>query len=680
MHDIIIPTCKTEQEISALLEAIKLTATGNYNLIVMSGPNRSAAQNRNAGLDRAPSKAVIMIDDDIRNMPEGWNEKLLAYLGPDVAIVSARLMKVTGEPGPMVGSNYSLDPETVEAEELPTACIAFRKTELRFDENFKGSGFEDNDFCRQMSGTFIIANRVKVTHINEAKNQGGDNWLFNEAYYKAKWMEVYALYKTFDGEEFVEASLRSIYPHVTKIVMVHSDVNWLGQRELNRVRPVVQRFIDGGGDPEGKIVQVNHDTPSQSEQYRFGFDFIHSMSPSEKPWFILIIDCDEIWEERDIKRLKFEVVKDKVNNVFTCSLHTYVKQLFYRVDPPEMLHPIVMIAGHKIKSMEGVRAGKLDPFNRRDLPDVFMHHFTYVRKDLETIRRKFLQTKQAELKPPMREDWLETVWPMIPDAVNFHPTKGYEHSWKRIKVVEKKDLPEAVREMEDLRVKEHIVWKERVKTIHPDDCIEVPIVEVFAKNAERFAQEGFTDEVFQQILPICEQSVWSTFQLFCLARQFKAGGRILEIGSGQGGSLVTMGLAVERNPGVELISIDRFQPYDEKTHGGWMFNVDRFSYKKFVTNLEARGVKARNIYKWSFEAVDDIENGSCDLVFVDGNHSYQCVKDDNHWYLPKVKQGGILCGHDFHPRFPGVIQAVEEAFGNDFDVMDYSSIWVKLIQ
>jgi predicted O-methyltransferase YrrM len=111
-----------------------------------------------------------------------------------------------------------------------------------------------------------------------------------------------------------------------------------------------------------------------------------------------------------------------------------------------------------------------------------------------------------------------------------------------------------------------------------------------------------------------------------------------------------------------------------------MFNVDRFSYKKFVTNLEARGVQARNIFKWSFEAVDDIENGSCDLVFIDGNHSYQCVKDDIHWYLPKVKQGGILCGHDFHPRFPGVIQAVEEAFGNDFDVMDYSSIWVKLIQ
>ena len=34
----------------------------------------------------------------------------------------------------------------IPSKKIPTACIAFRKTHLRFDEKFIGSGFEDDDF------------------------------------------------------------------------------------------------------------------------------------------------------------------------------------------------------------------------------------------------------------------------------------------------------------------------------------------------------------------------------------------------------------------------------------------------------------------------------------------------------------------------------------------------------
>lgn len=56
-----------------------------------------------------------------------------------------------------------------------------------------------------------------------------------------------------------------------------------------------------------------------------------------------------------------------------------------------------------------------------------------------------------------------------------------------------------------------------------------------------------------------------------------------------------------------------------------------------------------------------------DLVFIDGNHEYVQVKEDILSWLPKVRQGGILAGHDYDPSIPifdGVKRAVDEIFGN----------------
>lgn len=67
-------------------------------------------------------------------------------------------------------------------------------------------------------------------------------------------------------------------------------------------------------------------------------------------------------------------------------------------------------------------------------------------------------------------------------------------------------------------------------------------------------------------------------------------------------------------------------------------------------------------------AVNGFRDQSLDLVFIDADHSYDgCLADIKAW-LPKVRPGGIICGHDFGtPGFPGVKRAVEEVFGADYD-------------
>lgn len=53
-------------------------------------------------------------------------------------------------------------------------------------------------------------------------------------------------------------------------------------------------------------------------------------------------------------------------------------------------------------------------------------------------------------------------------------------------------------------------------------------------------------------------------------------------------------------------------------------------------------------------------------VFIDGDHEYaSCAADIAAW-LPKVRSGGILAGHDFSDSFPGVEKAVREALGDKF--------------
>jgi len=58
-----------------------------------------------------------------------------------------------------------------------------------------------------------------------------------------------------------------------------------------------------------------------------------------------------------------------------------------------------------------------------------------------------------------------------------------------------------------------------------------------------------------------------------------------------------------------------------------------------------------------------------DLLYIDGNHEYESVVEDIRLWAPKVKKGGLIAGDDYSPGFPGVIQAVKEAFPSHNVVM-----------
>ena len=85
------------------------------------------------------------------------------------------------------------------------------------------------------------------------------------------------------------------------------------------------------------------------------------------------------------------------------------------------------------------------------------------------------------------------------------------------------------------------------------------------------------------------------------------------------------------------------------------------------------------IRKLSDDAASDIEDGSIDWIYIDGNHSYDFVKSDLENWWPKLKSGGALCGDDYQEgKYQlesldfGIVQAVDEFRSNMSNIKKFN--------
>jgi hypothetical protein len=62
-----------------------------------------------------------------------------------------------------------------------------------------------------------------------------------------------------------------------------------------------------------------------------------------------------------------------------------------------------------------------------------------------------------------------------------------------------------------------------------------------------------------------------------------------------------------------------------------------------------------------------------DLVMIDGNHTAEAVAADIDRWSEVIRPGGLLSGHDYAPAWPGVVEAVDAAFGGEHQV--HGTVW-----
>ena len=64
---------------------------------------------------------------------------------------------------------------------------------------------------------------------------------------------------------------------------------------------------------------------------------------------------------------------------------------------------------------------------------------------------------------------------------------------------------------------------------------------------------------------------------------------------------------------------------------------------------------------FSYDVVESFPDDFFDFIYIDACHIYESVKADLEMFLPKLKDTGLMCGHDYiNVRKWGVIEAVEE--------------------
>lgn len=254
--------------------------------------------------------------------------------------------------------------------------------------------------------------------------------------------KIFAIYKTFRGEEFALESLMSIYPYVSGVLFVHQDIGWDG-RTGNTVRSVVEKAYD----PENKVFHLNLEGKhTQDEQYNAAIKWLNS--PSNTGYkcdfdYLQLIDTDEVWDDENYQRV-LEAINSGREENYRCRMYDYIKSPFYQIEPVSPLRSMCFVHRSFVKPNALNIRGVLLPGTNLD--NVLFHHFCSVRKNVEEVWAKHAASCGIEREPiEDKQEWIERVWNKLPDAINLLPLKNHNRQWRSVKAVSVDSLPPVLR-------------------------------------------------------------------------------------------------------------------------------------------------------------------------------------------------------------------------------------------
>lgn len=94
-----------------------------------------------------------------------------------------------------------------------------------------------------------------------------------------------------------------------------------------------------------------------------------------------------------------------------------------------------------------------------------------------------------------------------------------------------------------------------------------------------------------------------------------------------------------------------YEPLLEHENGLYYHFIDNIApIKEYITPVVGDSVSVARMF----------DDASLDAIFIDAGHDYDSVTKDLIAWYPKVKPGGIFCGHDYEDNWIGVKNAVDD--------------------
>lgn len=111
---------------------------------------------------------------------------------------------------------------------------------------------------------------------------------------------------------------------------------------------------------------------------------------------------------------------------------------------------------------------------------------------------------------------------------------------------------------------------------------------------------------------------------------------------------------------LHLYAVDLWGPVPDEVGGGdrykgWNFPQVKSEFDHAINYFKKRVTVLQGI---SWEMADRVKDGSLDFIFIDACHEYESVVKDIRAWTPKLKDRGMISGHDCN--YEGVLKAINE--------------------
>ena len=155
--------------------------------------------------------------------------------------------------------------------------------------------------------------------------------------------------------------------------------------------------------------------------------------------------------------------------------------------------------------------------------------------------------------------------------------------------------------------------------------------------------------------------------------------RYVELGVWKGHSLSYLANLVRHKPDVDIVAVDLWD--DSYMLDSYRRLVPEIGYQTghlyeiYNHNLRITETRdlVRDCHDCTYLAAKKFPNRYFDCAFIDADHSFESTFRDIVAWIPRVRDGGIIGGHDYQPD-TGVVPAVHSVFDASFYTMP-TCVW-----